>query len=174
MDALGSVRFLLDSSQNVSVGYDYEAFGREVAHTGQTPNPYHFVGEYGYYQDWETGLQLLTARYYDVEVGRFVTRDPIGFGGGDWNIYGYVRDAATRLIDPSGNISKAQEKLCIFWCNVSFSPVECEDVACVLACQYLAKYGCDALKAKLRVEKEWILQVIMTGIKFAFCGTVVH
>ena len=102
MDALGSVRLLLDSSQNVSDGYVYEAFGREVSGGGLTPNPYHFVGAYGYYQDWETGLQLLTARYYDAEVGRFVTRDPIGFGGGDWNIYGYVLNSPSLRTDPDG------------------------------------------------------------------------
>ena len=174
MDALGSLRFLLDSSQNASDGYAFEAFWRQVSGGGLTPNPYHFVGEYGYYQNWETGLQLLSVSYYDAEVGRFVTRDPIGFGGGDWNIYGYVRDAATRLIDPSGNMSKAQEKLCIFWCNAVFFPEKCEDIACVATCQYLARSGCDALKAKLRVEKEWMLQVIMMGIVNAFCDEVVH
>ena len=102
VDALGSVRFLLDSSQNASDGYVYEAFGRQVSGGGLTPNPYHFVGAYGYYQDWETGLQLLTARYYDAEVGRFVTRDPIGFGGGDWNVYGYVGNSPADVSDPDG------------------------------------------------------------------------
>ena len=102
MDALGSVRFLLDGSQNVSDGYAYEAYGRQVAGEGQTPNPYHFVGAFGYYEDLETGLALLTFRYYDAEVGRFVTRDPIGFGGGDWNVYGYVGNRATSATDASG------------------------------------------------------------------------
>ena len=101
-DALGSVRLLLDSSQNASDGYAYEAFGRQVSGGGQTPNPYHFVGAFGYYQDWETGLMLLTRRYYDAEVGGFVTRDPIGFGGGDWNTYGYVRGRVTGRTDALG------------------------------------------------------------------------
>ena len=102
MDGLGSIRFLLDNTQRFSDGYVYEAFGRQVSREGQTPSAYRFVGAYGYYQDWETGLQLLTARYYDAEVGRFVTRDPIGFGGGDWNIYGYVGSSPIRTADPSG------------------------------------------------------------------------
>jgi len=32
--------------------------------------------------DVETGLDLLTQRYYDPQQGRFVTRDPIGYKGG--------------------------------------------------------------------------------------------
>jgi RHS repeat-associated protein len=126
-DALGSVRLLLDSGQSVSDGYVYEAFGRQVSRSGQTPNPYHFVGAYGYYQDWETGLQLLTARYYDAEVGRFVTRDPIGFGGGDWNIYGYVRNRPVNKVDPSG--LSFSSLICLFGC-IPFGELysECEDV----------------------------------------------
>jgi hypothetical protein len=30
------------------------------------------------------------ARYYDAQVGRFISKDPIGFAGGDVNLYGYV------------------------------------------------------------------------------------
>ena len=45
---------------------------------------------------------LLTRRYYDAEVGGFVTRDPIGFGGGDWNTYGYVRGRVTGRTDALG------------------------------------------------------------------------
>ena len=102
-DALGSVRLLLDSSRNASDGYAYRAFGRQVSEGGLTPNPYHFVGAFGYYEDWEMGLQLLTARYYDAEVGRFVTRDPIGFDGGDWNVYGYALNSPTLRTDPDGH-----------------------------------------------------------------------
>ena len=102
MDGLGSIRFLLDNTQRFSDGYVYEAFGRQVSGGGLTPNPYHFVGEYGYYRDSETGLMLLTRRYYDAEVGGFVTRDPIGFGGGDWNTYGYVRGRVTGRTDALG------------------------------------------------------------------------
>jgi RHS repeat-associated protein len=59
------------------------------------------VGAYGYYQDWETGLTLLTFRYYDAEAGRFVTRDPIGFKGGELALYVYTT-LPTLMIDPSG------------------------------------------------------------------------
>ena len=39
---------------------------------------------------FETGMYFYRARYYDPKVGRFVTKDPIGFAGGDVNLYDYV------------------------------------------------------------------------------------
>ena len=42
------------------------------------------------------------AREYDPETGRWTTKDPIGFGGGDTNLYGYVAQDPLSYIDPSG------------------------------------------------------------------------
>ncbi|MBN2653812.1 MAG: RHS repeat-associated core domain-containing protein [Nitrospirae bacterium] len=59
--------------------------------------PYAFTGrEY----DQETGLYNYRARYYDVNTGRFVSKDPIGFSAGDVNLYRYVgNNPVNRLID---------------------------------------------------------------------------
>ncbi|WP_183154015.1 RHS repeat-associated core domain-containing protein, partial [Pseudomonas syringae group genomosp. 3] len=43
----------------------------------------------GQYFDVETGLHYNTFRYYDPEIGRFITQDPIGLSGGD-NLYLYA------------------------------------------------------------------------------------
>lgn len=42
-------------------------------------------------------------RYYDPALGRFNTPDPIGFAGGDVNLYRYVSNNPIAGIDPSGN-----------------------------------------------------------------------
>lgn len=42
------------------------------------------------------------ARDYDPTVGRWVTKDPIRFRGGDTNIYGYVHNDPANRVDPSG------------------------------------------------------------------------
>jgi RHS repeat-associated protein len=52
--------------------------------------------------DFETGLLYLRARYYDPEAGRFVSKDPIGFAGGDVNLYGYVLGNPVNWGDPLG------------------------------------------------------------------------
>ncbi|WP_354675719.1 RHS repeat-associated core domain-containing protein [Pseudomonas syringae USA007] len=43
----------------------------------------------GQYFDVETGLHYNTFRYYDPEIGRFITQDPIGLAGG-LNLYLYA------------------------------------------------------------------------------------
>jgi uncharacterized protein RhaS with RHS repeats len=44
----------------------------------------------------------MRARYYDPEVGRFISEDPIGFEGGDVNLMVYVGNNPILLIDPLG------------------------------------------------------------------------
>ena len=72
--------------------FAYDAFGLDLAVyvNGENDPGYGvgFGGQHGYYTDPETGLQLLTHRYYDAGTGRFVTRDPIGYKGGI-NLYGW-------------------------------------------------------------------------------------
>ena len=60
-----------------------------------------FGGQYGYYTDRETGLVLMGHRYYDPGTGRFLTRDPIGYGGG-MNLYGYADGNPVNESDPDG------------------------------------------------------------------------
>ena len=50
----------------------------------------------------ESGLDYYRARYYDSNVGRFISVDPMGFGAGDTNLYRYVGNGATNATDPSG------------------------------------------------------------------------
>ncbi|MEN0059963.1 MAG: RHS repeat-associated core domain-containing protein, partial [Bdellovibrio sp.] len=40
----------------------------------------------------------------DPELGRFISEDPIGFGGGDYNLFRYVASDPINHIDPSGKI----------------------------------------------------------------------
>ena len=51
--------------------------------------------------DPESGLYYYRARYYDPKIGRFISEDPIGFGGGI-NFYAYVGNNPVRFIDPFG------------------------------------------------------------------------
>jgi len=65
-----------------------------------------FGGQYGYYYDVETGLVLLTHRYYDPQNGRFLTRDPVGYAGG-LNLYSLGLYNPVNNQDPNGTDVKA-------------------------------------------------------------------
>jgi RHS repeat-associated protein len=98
-DGLGSITGLTDSSQTVVQNYGYDGFGN-LTQTPTIQNPYTYTG-----REWdrETGLYYYRARYYDPQTGRFLTEDPIGFAGGDVNLYGYVWNNPVKFTDPSGN-----------------------------------------------------------------------
>ena len=66
-------------------------------HRLQTDNPWRFPGQY---EDAETGLYYNRFRYYDPELGRYLSEDPIGLLG-TLALYSYVYDPATWL-DPWG------------------------------------------------------------------------
>ncbi len=47
------------------------------------------------------------ARYYHPALQRFISEDPIGFNGGDVNLYGYVFNDPINLVDPTGKVVPA-------------------------------------------------------------------
>ncbi len=79
----------------------YDEFGNVLLDTNPNFQPFGFAG--GLY-DSDTHLVRFGARDYDPETGRWASKDPIGFAGGDTNLYGYVVNDPVNLIDPSGEI----------------------------------------------------------------------
>ena len=60
------------------------------------------------------GGQFYRARYYDPQIGRFISEDPLGFLGSGTNFYAYVRNNPVNLTDPFGLCPKDKHKNC-FW-----------------------------------------------------------
>ncbi|MEI7701694.1 MAG: RHS repeat-associated core domain-containing protein [Planctomycetia bacterium] len=103
-DALGSTRFLTDSSGNVTDTYLNDAWGNSVASTGTTVNPFRWVGKYGYYTDDSTGQVYVRARIYQPTVARWTSLDASGFFDGP-NRMCYTKDGPAGFIDPSGLVA---------------------------------------------------------------------
>jgi RHS repeat-associated protein len=99
-DHQGSLAQRLDGMVNVLTSHMFDAYGTGAS-TGATTDPYGYDGQWGYLRDGETGLHLLTHRYYDAGVGRFLTRDPTTYIGGV-NLYGYCTNQPIDWQDYSG------------------------------------------------------------------------
>jgi len=62
----------------------------------------HLFGYTGRAYDEETDLQNNHNRWYDAASGKWLSEDPIGFDGGDANLYRYVGNSPTLFLDPFG------------------------------------------------------------------------
>jgi len=98
-DALGTTRALTNQSQLTTHQFTDDAYGNLLSAPDPTATPHQNIGKLGYYADAASGLQLLTQRYYDPAVGRFVTEDPVREGG---NWYAYVGARPVTEVDPTG------------------------------------------------------------------------
>ncbi|MDP1615208.1 MAG: RHS repeat-associated core domain-containing protein, partial [Methylococcales bacterium] len=75
----------------------YSAFGASINTTGTSPNRLKYTGR----EDDGTGLYYYRARYYDTNIGRFISEDPLQFQAGI-NFYEYVNNNPVNANDPSG------------------------------------------------------------------------
>ena len=98
----GETRHLTNSSGNVVGTYTYDAYGKQISTTGGINNNFRYGGKYGYYYDEQVyGMYLAGARWYAPDLYRWMSRDPIEYGGGD-NMFAYVAGNPVKYVDPSG------------------------------------------------------------------------
>lgn len=99
-DHLGSPRAITDATGAIVKKLDYDSFGNVLSDSNPSLSiPFGFAG--GLF-DVDTGLVRFGFRDYDADTGRWTARDPIGFAGGDTNLYGYTFNDPINFIDPSG------------------------------------------------------------------------
>jgi RHS repeat-associated protein len=102
-DVLGSVTSLTASDGSLAQSYTYDSFGNLANSTGSAKNFFRHVARDF---DTETGLYDYRARFYDSNVGRFLSEDPLGFYGGA-DFYAYTADNPVNLVDPSGMVPES-------------------------------------------------------------------
>ena len=99
-DGIGNTIAMTDSTGAIVNKYAYDEFGKVLNQEETISNPFKYVGQFGV-MDEENGLFYMRARYYDSEIGRFVSKDPKGFEGGS-NLYSYVQGNPLNFVDPPG------------------------------------------------------------------------
>ena len=98
-DALGSTLGLVTANNGpIATSYTYQPFGATTVGGTANGNSYQYTGR----ENDGTGLYFYRARYYSPAYQRFIAQDPIGFRGGDTNLYGYVRNNPISFVDPAG------------------------------------------------------------------------
>ena len=112
-NAVGSVVANTDQQGFVIRENDFDAYGNQVREQDWTSD--NFPTEFGGSQndllfstkerDFSTGLDYFGFRYYDAVLGKFTTRDPIGYPDGP-NNYLYVNNNPINSIDPLGLLEK--------------------------------------------------------------------
>ena len=97
---LGSPILVIDTTDgSITQKLEYDAFGNIINDTNPGFQPFGFAG--GIY-DQHTQLTRFGARDYDASIGRWTSKDPIRFRGGDTNLYAYVLGDPVNWIDPFG------------------------------------------------------------------------
>ncbi len=97
-DALGSTVALGDGTGTLQTQYTYEPFGVTTQTGASSTSSYKYTGR----EDDGSGLMYYRARYYHPKLQRFISEDPLKFRGRDMNLYAYVRNMPSTLIDPLG------------------------------------------------------------------------
>jgi RHS repeat-associated protein len=110
-DALGSTLALTDGNEQVTDAYAYTAFGEVTETTGNTRNPFQYVGQRGYYTNVNIGGVAVRRRILASLSTRWMSSDPFGAFADNveehvlrhhGNVYQYVNNAPLNSIDPSG------------------------------------------------------------------------
>jgi RHS repeat-associated protein len=92
---------LTNAGKTIVNKYAYTPFGVITGQTEAIAQPFKYAGQHGVMAE-SNGFYYMRARYYDPQVKRFISEDPLGFGGGDLNLYAYVGNNPVMGVDPWG------------------------------------------------------------------------
>lgn len=103
-DHQGSIRDIADFNESTGITAianhrTYDSFGKLRQETGIADIQFGYTGKL---YEKRTGLQNNLNRWYDPNLGKWISQDPIGFSAGDANLYRYVGNKPTNATDPSG------------------------------------------------------------------------
>ena len=152
-DSHGMVAKLVTADGAVAWSARAEAFGRaEAGAAAATTNRLRFSGQY---EDAESGLHYNTFRYYDPEIGRYLTPDPLGFVDGI-NRYQFSHNDPVNRADPWGLYGPDFHFYITFIraINAGYSPKDAFQLA--VGAQYPDQdMRTDAVETSFRSYKPW-------------------
>ena len=100
-DAIGSTRQLTNVAGNTTDTVVYDVWGNVISQIGSSKPSFLWVGELGYYFDFESLTFNVRLRIYKPTLGRWASKDPI-WPGEELNLYAYARNTPACATDASG------------------------------------------------------------------------
>jgi RHS repeat-associated protein len=90
----------------------FDSYGKLISQTNSS-----FTIAFGFtgvYFDVTTSYNYHRNRWYDLNVGQWISEDPIEFAAGDQNLRRYISNSPTNSIDPSGLVEPNHEAFRMF------------------------------------------------------------
>jgi len=104
-DASGNVSQTTDANANIIATLSYDTFGVVTDNSGPANPTVAWQGKQGCQFEstlGPAGLQYVRQRWYDPATRQFISPDPLGFGGGDVNLFRYAGNNPVNRNDPGG------------------------------------------------------------------------
>jgi RHS repeat-associated protein len=167
-DHLGSASVTADMYGSSVTRQLYKPYG-ETRSSGSVPTKYTFTGQYSY--STEIGLMYYVARFFDPQLGRFLSADtivPQMWNSLSWDRYLYVFGNALRYTDPSGHnptcMIATDDGYCVKWSDgrkqdpfAEYRPVLSEEIIRKIMLNVLAESQMGIYPDKVLAYTTWAL-----------------
>ena len=146
---------IVDALGDVQERMKYDAFGKitwlEENFVAKTNSDFAWNRTFtGQVLDYETGVMLCRNRYYHTRMGRFVSRDPIGYSLDDMSLYRYVNNNPSLKFDPSGLEGK--------WPTWLPADTSVEEIERLLKNEKDPKKAAELRTAK-KIKEQWVKRI---------------
>jgi len=170
-DSRGSTIALTDSTETITDKYAYDPFGKLANSEGSTANSFKYVGRFGV-MDEGNGLHYMRARYYDPEIGRFLSKDSkhgLLKSPQTFHRYNYVINNPIKLIDPSGFSGQRDVDTLM---DINASSISLDDILFVTPMDYNLSYVYkDTTSIGSRIARDFTYDAIYYAAKNRPFGT---
>ena len=170
----GEIRYIIDKTGHIYVSYEYDDWGMPTITSDGTIlgnellelNPFMYKG---YFYDKEIKMYYLKSRYYDPDLGRFISADAeVGSVGETMgmNLYAYCKCNPICYADENGNWPSWATKVCIGLAVIAV----CAVVAAV--CVATGGAACVATSMLVGAVKGALIGAVSGAITGAITGAV--
>jgi RHS repeat-associated protein len=155
-DAVGTLSESIGEAGTYSDRLVHSPFGRTEFGALAAGFRFGFVGNAGVALE-ANGLLSMRARFFDPEIGRFISPDPTGLTGLDLNLYRYAKNLPNSYIDPEGAAAMTAEQWDNWWTNGGYKSCKAYQEIEALPGNPAEEIGLPILKSVLKaLAKFWI------------------